>query len=254
MILCVDIGNSWIKMAVADEPGVLGRERFATRAVHHDLGGLELAVRRSSAAVLAVRAAVACSVVPELTRDVLKCVGDVLGLRPVLVTHEMRFPMEIALPLPSRVGVDRLCVAAGALGGRRRHAIVADAGSAVTVDLVRDGKYLGGAIFAGPDAALDALHARTSQLPAIDFAALEDHWPDSFDTTEGAMVLGASLGTVGAIREVARHLERHAGSRPPRFLTGGWAGVLGAALGPGWTVDTDLAIRGLHRVAQLNGV
>jgi type III pantothenate kinase len=254
VILCVDIGNSWIKMAVADESGVLGRERFATASVRHEPGGLELAVRRSSAAVLAVRGALACSVVPEVTREVLKCVGDVLGLRPELVTHEMRFPMEIAVPLPSRVGVDRLCTAAGALGGRRRHAIVADAGSAVTVDLVSGGKYLGGTIFAGPDAALEALHARASQLPGIDFEALVDHWPDSFDTTESAMVLGASLGTVGAIREVARYLERHAGSRPPRFLTGGWAGVLAAGLGAGWTVDADLTLRGLHRVAQLNGI
>jgi type III pantothenate kinase len=254
VILCVDVGNSWVKMAVAEESGVLGRERCALEEVRRDAGGLELAVRRSTAAVLAVHGAVVCSVVPEVTRRVLSCVGGVVGVRPVLVTHEMRFPMEIAVPLPSRVGVDRLCAAAGALGSRRRHAIVADAGSAVTVDLVSDGKYLGGPIFAGPDAALGALHARTSQLPPIDFAEQEDHWPDSSDTTESAMVLGTSLGTVGAVREAARHLERHAGSRPPRFLTGGWAGVLAARMGAGWTVDPDLSVRGLFRVAQLNGV
>jgi len=255
VILCVDIGNAWIKLAVADTSGVLGRERFASGEVLRDGGGLETVVRRAAASVLSVRGAVVCSVVPEVTRPVLACVGGVLGIRPVLVTHEMRFPMEIAVPLPARTGVDRLCAAAGALSGRRRHAIVADAGSAVTVDLVHDGRYLGGPIIAGPEASLAGLHARASQLPAIEFAALEaDPWPESFDTTETAMVLGASLGLSGALREAVRHLDRHARTRPPRFLTGGWAFVLAARLGPGWQVDADLTIRGLHRVAELNGI
>ena len=98
--------------------------------------------------------------------------GDTLGL---LARHD-RLPLAVRVDSPERVGVDRLlnAVAAssrlrrGAMGRRPRAAVVIDAGTAVTVDLLGpDGAFEGGAIFPGRRLMAAALHDYTALLPLV---------------------------------------------------------------------------------------
>ncbi len=251
MILCVDVGNSTIKAGVVDGDRVIGVERIPTPAdAAAAIEDLELAMRRAASAVLRVDAVAIASVVPAATRAVARAAGEATGRRPLVVDWRTPMPLELAVPLPSRVGVDRLCAAVGALGGRRRHTVVVDAGSAVTVDIVRGGRFLGGVILAGPALALEALARGTGQLPRIDYAGLDDPWPDTFDTTEAAMVLGATLSMVGGVREAARRLEAAAGSVSHRVVTGGFGATLAPGLGRGWILEPHLTLIGLARIAR----
>lgn len=251
MILCVDVGNSKIKAGVVDGERVIGVERIATpSAPEAAAGDLELAMRRAASAVLRVDAVAIASVVPDATRAVARAAGQATGRRPLVIDHTIDLPLELAVPLPARLGVDRICAAAGALRGRRRNALVVDAGSAVTVDIVRGGRFLGGVIFAGPAVALEALARRTRQLPAIDYSAVDDPWPDSFDVTEPAMILGASVSMVGGVREAARRLEARAGAVTHRVVTGGFGEVLASGLGSGWTYEPHLTLLGIARIAR----
>ena len=200
MIFCADIGNKSIKCGVLNETTTLSRERIATPAPaeNAELGNV---IRRAAGVALDFRAAIISSVVPEVTRAVSAAIFESIALRPMEVSHEVRLPLELALPVPSRLGADRICAAAGAIDEGRRDAIIIDAGSAVTVDLVREGRFLGGVIMPGPRAALFALRDNASQLPRIDYAEQTDRFPENFDATEPAMVLGVSLGAVGGITE-----------------------------------------------------
>jgi type III pantothenate kinase len=191
-------------------------------------------------------------VVPELTGIVAGHVHSALGVRPLEVTPRLKLPMELAVPIPATVGADRIAAAAGALDTRRRNAIVVDIGSAITVDVVRDGKFLGGVIMAGPATALSSLGERARRLPRIDYAEVDDIFPDSFDATEPSMVLGATLAAVGGVREASRMLESRLGSVGHHVLTGGLAAALAPHFPSGWVHDEDLVLRGLHRIAELN--
>lgn len=61
-------------------------------------------------------------------------------------------PLEVRLPRPDMVGIDRLvdAVAVNRLRDASRPAVIVDVGTAITVDLVSaDGAFLGGAILPG---------------------------------------------------------------------------------------------------------
>ena len=78
-------------------------------------------------------------------------------------------PIPIRLAEPQNVGVDRLmaCVAAFELCGGQP-AVVIDAGTAVTVDLLAEGAFQGGAILPGMRMSASALDRYTEKLPYIE--------------------------------------------------------------------------------------
>ena len=135
-------------------------------------------------------------------------------------------PIEVRTREPARVGVDRLldAFAVNRLRAAGAPAIVVSMGTAVTVNLVAaDGAFEGGAIFAGPVLALDALHAGTASLPAVGAAGLAEPPEIVGKSTEEALVAGAYWGGVGAVSELVRRMAESLGSEPEFYLTGGGA-------------------------------
>jgi type III pantothenate kinase len=243
--LCVDIGNTSIKIAR------VGGERVS-RVVVLPGGASARDVSRALARVAgpAVDASAAISSVrPAVTGSMVRAIRRELGREPLVVTSRLRLPVEIATRRPDRVGPDRICAACGATRGRASSAIVVDAGSAVTVDLVLARRFLGGVILPGPQMSLSAMHAFTARLPDL---RLPGRWPGRIDDTRAAMEWGALLGAAGGIRLAVEMLEARAGGRPPHWLTGGHARRLRSRLPGRWRNDPNLTLRGLAAIARLN--
>lgn len=246
MILCVDIGNTRVKLAMVEDERVVARSALPSGA---DRGLVGRAVDEVVWAHGEPERVAVSSVVPEATERVL---GEIAAGVPVLVvSHRHAMPVAIGVPTPERVGVDRLCAASGAVDDKHRDAIVVDVGSAITVDLVRAGEFRGGVIMPGPAMMLDAMAEGASQLPEID--AGESLFPESLGTTEGAMSWGVGLACAGGILGAVQHLQGpDGGEEAPVCLTGGAVGLLRARLPRSWHYDADLAFRGLFRIALLN--
>jgi type III pantothenate kinase len=138
-------------------------------------------------------------------------------------------PLEIHVPRPDQVGLDRLAnaVAANRLRVAEQPAIVIDLGSAITVDLVSpSGAFNGGAILPGITISSQALHEFTDLLPLVEVTER----PDALGTsTLAAIRSGLYWGMVGAVRELVARLS--AGSPAAQvFLTGGAAPRFATAL------------------------
>ena len=244
-VLCVDIGNSAIKVGrvsggrVDRVTAVPGRAAAAevARVVARVVGGRRI----DRAAVSSVR--------PASTAKVLRAIERELGVAALVVTHRVALPIEIAVRFPARLGADRICAACGAVRGGLRDAIVVDAGTAVTVDLVLDRRFLGGVILPGPQVMLTALHACTAQLPELRVARRE---PRGIDDTRSAMTRGATLAVAGGIRAAVELLEERAGSRPARWLAGGHGEHLQGRLPGRWHRVPHLTLIGLAEIARLN--
>src|SRR5205823_978167 len=93
------------------------------------------------------------------------------GDRVRVLSDNREVPIRAAVDAPEKVGIDRLLTAAAVVphipSGKR--AVVIDAGSAVTVDLVeREGVFRGGAIFPGLRLMARALRDHTAQLPLVE--------------------------------------------------------------------------------------
>ena len=244
MIVCVDIGNSYIKMALVDAGRVRRARVIESRASSAELERtLRLLVRGR------VTRGIIASVLPQRTETMRRALRRELGADPVVVGARTPLPIRMAVRHPERVGTDRVCAACGAVAGRLRHAIVVDAGSAITVDLVRDRRFMGGLIIPGPQMMLDALHEFTAQLPGL---ALAGEGIGRFDDTARAMRTGAVVGSAGAIEAGVRLLREASGVRPRVWVTGGHAARLSSRLPSEWVFVPHLTLLGLARIAAVS--
>lgn len=137
-----------------------------------------------------------------------------------VLTHQ-QMNIEIALPRPDTVGIDRLAaaVAVNQLRQPGRAAIVIDSGSAVTVDLVdRDGCFRGGAILPGQRMAASALARQTDLLPDV---RIPRRPAVVGEGTEEAIASGVYWGTVGGVRELVERIRGQLEDEVELYLTGG---------------------------------
>lgn len=141
-------------------------------------------------------------------------------------------PIRVNVKAPQRVGVDRLLNAVAAWQTDREAvpAVLVDAGSAVTVDLLDDGGvFQGGAIFPGLRLMTLALHEYTARLPLVAVSQAQPPLPGK--NTEAAIGVGIHDAVVGGILHCVR---RYQTGHPIRsvWLTGGDAELLRPALEP----------------------
>ncbi|MGA2034568.1 MAG: type III pantothenate kinase, partial [Thermoguttaceae bacterium] len=159
-------------------------------------------------------------------------------------------PLEIELPRPDMVGVDRLldALAANHLRPRGRPAVVVDVGTAITVDLVSpQGVFRGGAILPGLAMSARALYELTDLLPRIEAEDLSEPPPPLGTATKPAMRSGLFWGAVGAIRELIGQLADPL--EPAVFLSGGAGPAVARLLGPAARHVPHLTLAGIALAA-----
>jgi type III pantothenate kinase len=154
-------------------------------------------------------------------------------------------PLVHAVRSPERVGMDRWMgvVAAAKRWGPRANGLVVLAGSAITVNLLREGVFAGGAILPGFDMALGSLHHGTDRLPDL-AGRLDRLEPLPGRDTESAIYAGVGWGTVGAVREIGRRLS-HGLPEPRWIISGGNAEMLAEGLNIDAEVVQTLTLEGV---------
>ena len=167
-------------------------------------------------------------------------------------------PLAVKLPRPDMVGVDRLldALAANRLRTPGHPAVVVDAGSAITVDLVdAGGAFRGGAILPGIAMSARALHEFTDLLPRIDMAELAEPPPALGTATVAAMRSGLFWGAVGAVRQL---VEQFTGGHQTQgdaevFLTGGAGPVVAQLMGTAARYVPHLTLAGIALADREHG-
>ncbi len=173
--------------------------------------------------------------------------GEGVG-RIVIAGHDSPWPFTLDIDSPGTAGPDRLCAAAAVADRGVNDAVIVDAGTAVTVDILSGGTFAGGAIMPGLGMMLRSLSDGTSALPLvrIDTDGMGKGGIPPGRDTESAIrtgVLGAWRG--GAANLVRLSLERFE-NLPPVFLTGGDAGLIVDTISPAPRLYPDLVLQGLN--------
>ncbi len=140
----------------------------------------------------------------------------------VVLDDPKYLPLSVLLPRPEHAGIDRLldAVAANARRSPGKAAVIVDAGSAVTVDLVnREGAFVGGAILPGLRLMAKALHDYTALLPLVDPPSHRPALPGA--ATRPAVELGIFWAVAGGIQALIREYRNGFGPDLEAFLTGG---------------------------------
>ncbi len=170
------------------------------------------------------RKLVACSVNPSGLKA-LEAAAEESIHQPVLVVgRELPLPIDTDLPNPAGVGADRLCAAVAAFDRLGVACVVADFGTAITIDCVNEnGVFVGGAILPGLSMSADSLQQRTAQLPRVELAM--PNWTFGKDTQQ-AIVGGLVIGARGALRELVEAYATALGHWPLVIITGGDAKLI----------------------------
>ncbi len=229
-LIAVDVGNSRVKLALFDVPPSLSP--IAVLPV--PTATLNLDPRNEAALdltpLLADRPADAFawhigSVDRKTSARIVELLRDAGATRITLLSSG-DLPLNIELPRPDMVGIDRLlgAVAANRLRHPQRAAVVVSIGSAIVVNLVSSqGAFHGGAILPGISMSARAMHQFTDLLPLIDMQSLSEPPPPVGEATIAAMTSGLFWGAVGGVRQLIELFSQQAGGTPDVFLTGGAA-------------------------------
>lgn len=164
------------------------------------------------------------SVVAHRTEPLCRIVRQVTATDALVIRRDLPLPLEVDVENPETVGVDRVCASAAAWQKLHHACVVADIGTAMTVNVVADsGQFLGGAILPGPYLAAQALSEHTAALPKVEMRP-----PEQFigKDTEQAILAGVVLGSAGALRELVERYATELGKWPQLVLTGGGANLL----------------------------
>ena len=216
-MLELDIGNSRVKLRQASEPAHImviedTTEIPATERVRFGSVRSEQRTRELLAPLMA---------------SGTECLRAIVASVPAL---------QCGYEQPERLGIDRWLAALGA-SEITPEAIVVDAGTALTVDYIAEGKFHGGVIAQGVGLSVTNLLAGTDRVGAVSFESL----PKLPTNTASAVGLGAVAQAVGLIT----WLQERWASDAPLIITGGDGPLLMPYLGKRAQYQEGLVLNGL---------
>ncbi len=244
-MIIVDVGNTSTTIArlrsgaSAHDPGSMELERIRSVPTPRERDDRAVLAASLGGEVLEEEAIAVVSVVPEVTealRGLPTC---------VVVDHRSDLPFALALDSPEATGADRYANVAAAVAMGWRDALIVDAGTATTFDVLRDGVFEGGLIAPGMAFAGEALGRAAARLEPVPFVPTPAA-PGA--DTAAAMAAGAfQVGVHGVAGTLRRLMDVTGIGRV--VLTGGLAPMLthpeaGADLPAGVLVDSDWTLKG----------
>jgi len=184
----------------------------------------EIPVSRSSKEKKRDGVIVVSSVKPAWTKAVQKIADKTLREKIYIVGREIPLPMALWVDEPEKVGTDRVVSAAAAYAVVEDAVVVADFGTAVTIDLVdQNGIFQGGVICPGFEISAEALKKNTAQLPKI--KVTKPKAPYGKNTPE-AINCGLYYSAIATLQEVIRRYAEQIGRWPQTVITGAAAKVI----------------------------
>jgi type III pantothenate kinase len=250
-LLLVDIGNSRVKWARC-EAGELGTQRAAayadwsTAQWRTELFGGQ-PIRRVLAASVAGDACLAK--LDAATRD-----ATGRGVERI-TTQRAAAGVVNGYADPRLLGVDRWLAVIGAYRRVAGACVVADIGTAATIDVVAgDGRHCGGYIVPGPQLMVASLLDGTRDLASFRATSPPGLGADFADNTRDAIERGCRVALAAWVERCLGDAERLVGVRPRLLLTGGALPELLPYLAVEGEAVPDLVLRGLRQVADLPAV
>ena len=225
-IIAVDIGNTNIDIGLFLD----GKEQFIRSIPGRSRAKLanclksawqKIPIAKSSKEKKRDGVIVVSSVKPAWTKLVQEIAKKSLGEKVYIIGKEVPLPITLWVDEPEKVGTDRVVSAAAAYNVVENAVVVADFGTAVTIDLVdKNGTFLGGVILPGFEISAQALNENTAQLPNI--KVTKPKVPYGKNTVE-AINCGLYYSAVATLQEVIRRYAEKIGTWPHTVVTGGAA-------------------------------
>ncbi len=254
MLLTIDIGNTNITMGVYNKDELIFVSRLATdRSRTPDQYAVEFKQIFSlyNTPLNSFGGAAISSVVPELSATMSEAVKKITGCKPMILGPGIKTGMNILIDNPAQLGADLLAGCVGAAALYPLPCLVIDLGTASKISVVdKNGNFCGCTISPGIGISLDALSARTSQLPNI---SLKTPARAIGKNTIDSMQSGTVFGYAAMIDGLCEKLEEELGDKVMSTVaTGGLAKDLVKSCKRDIIYNGDLILYGLKVLYEKN--
>lgn len=252
MLLTIDVGNTNMVFSLFNGEALAGSFRLTTVAgrtsdelgmdIWNQLSRLELKPEELEAVIIS-------SVVPPVMAALTDALVRYLGKTPIVVDVDVDPGLPYGVVSNEHLGTDRSVACVAAIHKYGAPLILADMGTATTVDAIsRQGVYMGGCITAGARISIEALFQKTALLPQVNLALPERVLSG---TAVGQIQAGAVLGYIGAMeRLITQAREELDEPEAVVVATGGLAPVIAAGTDLIDVVDGQLIPDGLRLLYQ----
>ncbi len=221
-LLTLDVGNTTVDACLHEGGKIQPLGRFAHSDIERLLGNYDLVV--------------VSSVKPSLNQELRFLFGERLKILKI-----EDIPLKIDYRTKETLGIDRVLLAYGVRELYSDSAVLVSAGTALVVDLLLDGVFMGGFITAGLGLKLRSLSERTEGLPDLEPSVLKVSVGKS---TRECLLGGVFLESFCFIKETAERWRSETCKELPIFITGG-EGFLFKELG---VYDPLLLHRAMRRI------
>lgn len=236
MNLAIDIGNTFIKLAVFQGSKIIytTNEKELTDSLISNLYTKYSIVKGIASSVLA----------NEGSLKLLKK-HNILDLK-----HNTPLPLQINYKTPHTLGLDRVAAVVGAKVLTENNFLVIDMGTCITYDYVNDkNEYLGGAISPGFNMRFKALNTFTGKLPLIKYD--ENKLNLIGNSTESSIVSGVYNGLKNEILGVInQYIEQY--NNVKIVVTGGDRNLFDLEPKNRIFADEFLVLKGLNEILKYN--
>jgi type III pantothenate kinase len=253
MLLCIDIGNTNIKLGLFDGDQIRAHWRISTErtrlADEYAMLLLDL-FRAEQISLDAVSGVALSSVVPPLTPEFIELSKRYLKQTPLVVGPGVKTGMNIRTDHPAEVGSDLIvhAVAARALYGAP--VIVIAFGTATAFSAVAaSGDFVGVAIAPGVATSAEALFRFAAKLPQVELARP----PHAIGkNTVHSMQAGLVFGYAGLVEGIVKRMRAELGGNARVIATGGLASLIAAETNVIEHVEPNLTLLGLRQIYAMN--
>jgi len=250
-VVAVDIGNTNVCVGLFIDGKLENKYRISTnRRATADECYLWLKCMMPDNKCAVNTRSVVSSVVPSLTKPILKALQRFTKIDPLIVSPEINIGITIRYDPPTDVGADRLCDAVACSIYYKLPAVVIDLGTATTFNVVsKDKVYLGGLIAPGIETSMANLFQRAERLFPTDLKPTENIIGKN---TIDALRAGTLYISVYGIEGVIEKIEEEIGVLSSVILTGGLSDLICGLMRKKVIVDKDLTLKGLYKIAEMN--
>ncbi|MEM9546657.1 MAG: type III pantothenate kinase [Bacteroidota bacterium] len=238
MNLCIDIGNTRIKIGIFDRGKMVHHDAFYTMPEEE----VNTLLKRFN-----IQRAISSSTRKSVSAFEKRVKAKTELLR---LTHKTAIPIQNHYHTPETLGKDRLAVVIGCTKVYpKTNCLVIDAGTCITYDLIdADGNYHGGNISPGLRMRTEAMDTMTSILPLVEPIYNTDYIGKS---TVTAMQNGVVYGTLLEMESFIAMIKKNFGEINV-IITGGDAPFFEDLLNSKIFVHSFLVLEGLDVILNYN--
>ncbi|MBO8160483.1 MAG: type III pantothenate kinase [Thermosipho sp. (in: Bacteria)] len=242
MYLLFDVGNTHTTVAVTCDGKQFDKKRISTKSIQTED---ELYVFLKNLFELSIEKVIVSSVVPNINHIFNFFSEKYFGSEAVFVSARGFDKVKWNVKFPDEIGADRVADVIAAFFDYGENAIIVDFGTAITIEVLRNGVYEGGVIIPGFSMMINALFKGTAKLPMVEIKPYNSYVGKD---TESNIRIGTINTILGGIKFTVEQIKQEYDlNDAPLIFTGGQVRLIEQqGIVKNLIIDHDLGLRGIY--------